>query len=279
MVTAYLQPKTLDEALRAVARGARPVGGATALYAGKPRLDCELVDLADAGLSTIDLEPGRIVLGATTTLATIGDCETLPGMEGALLRRASRGPGALPLRNAITLGGNIAQVAFWADMPVVLLALDAQIEVGRAGEPSKLVDLAECFKPGKKAWEGGLITKVVVPTRRSVCGFGYERFSRTKNDYAFATLCVTLERAGRVAHGVRVVVGAMQPRPFRVPEIEAMVEGKGLDHALFEAAGKKLSEVVQVAPNFRASESYRRELAGVLCKRALESAFAWAMRE
>ncbi|HEY3448254.1 MAG TPA: FAD binding domain-containing protein [Myxococcales bacterium] len=279
MITAYRQPKTLDEALGLIARGARPVGGATSLYAGKSRVEGELVDLADLGLSSIAIEKGGIVLGATCTLATIAEAESLPGMEGALLRRAARVPGTRPLRNVITLGGNIAQVAFWADMPVVLLALDAQVEVSRAGEPSQRVELGECFAPGKKAWDAGLITKVVVPTRQAICGFGYERFTRTKNDYSFATLCVTLRREGEVAKDVHVVVGALQPRPFRVAEAEQMVEGKGLDLALFEAVGRKLSEVVKVAPNLHASADYRRELAGVLCKRALQSAFTWAMRE
>jgi carbon-monoxide dehydrogenase medium subunit len=278
MITAYRQPKTLEEALRLVAQGGRPVGGATALYAGRSRPEGELVDLADLGLSTLAVEEGRIVLGATCTLAAIGDAKGLPGMEGALLRRASRGPGARPLRNAITVGGNIAQVAYWADMPVVLLALDASVEVSRAGEPSQVLELGECFKPGRKAWEAGLITRVVVPTRRAACGFGYERFSRTANDYPVATVCVTLRREGEVARDVRVVVGALQARPFRVADAERMVEGQGLDLALFEAAGKRLSEVVPVLPNLRASAEYRRELAGVLCKRALTSAFTWAMR-
>ncbi|MGC4121088.1 MAG: FAD binding domain-containing protein [Myxococcales bacterium] len=273
MITAYRQPKTLDEALQLIAQGARPVGGATALYSSKSKPDGELVDLAQLGLSALAVEPGLIELGATCTLAAIGDAEQLPGAEGALLRLGSRGPASRPLRNAITLGGNIAQAAYWADMPVVLLALDAQVEIGRAGEPSQRIPLAECFAPGKKAWERGLITKVIVPRREANRGFGYERFSRTKNEYSFATLCVTLDRDGGVARNVRVVVGALQARPFRVAEVEAMVEGKVLDVALCEAAGRMLAETAKVAPNPRASADYRRELAGVLCKRALLAAF------
>jgi len=279
MTTAYHQPKQLDQALKLVAKGALPVGGATALFSGKSRPEGELVDLGGLGLSTLSIEGGRIAFGATCTLATISDAEAMPGMEGALLRRAARAVGSRPLRNAITVGGNLAHVAFWADMPVVLLALDAQVEIALAGVPSQMHDLGECFKPGKKAWEGGLITRVVVPTRQEICGFGYERFSRTANDYSFATLCVTLKREARFAKDVHVVVGALQPRPFRVPEVEKMIEGQTFDLRLIEAAGKQLSEVVPVAPNFRASADYRRELAGVLCKRALQSAFTWAMRE
>lgn len=280
MSTAYHQPKQLTQALKLIARGAHPVAGATALFSGKGRPDGELVDVTGLGLSTLAVEAGRVVFGATCTLATISDAESLPGMEGALLRRAARAVGSRPLRNAITLGGNVAHVAFWSDMPVVLLALDAKIEISRAGEEaSQVVDLKDCYASGRKAWEGGLITRVFVPLRSGICGFGYERFARTANDYPFATLCVTFERAGGLAKDVRVVVGALQPRAFRVPEAEALLEGKGFDPGLLEQVGQKVSEVVQVAPNFRASADYRRELAGVLAKRAAQSAFTWAMRE
>jgi aerobic carbon-monoxide dehydrogenase medium subunit len=276
MSSTYHQPTRLEEALRLVAKGAQPVAGATALFTGKGRPEGDLVDITRLGMGTLAVEKTRISLGATCTLAQIGDAE-LPGMEGALLRRAVRAVGSRPLRNVITVGGNIAHLAFWADLPVALLALDAQAEVQKAGEAARLVDFAECMK--QKPWDGGLITRVVVPLRAGTLGFGHERFSRTANDYAFATVCATLKRDGGVAREVRVVVGALQPRAFRVAEVEAMVEGKGFDLSLLEEAGRKLSLAVSVAPNFRASAEYRRELAGVLSKRALQSAFTWAMRE
>ena len=277
MSSTYHQPTRLDEALRLVAKGAQPVAGATALFTGKGRPEGDLVDITRLGMGNLSVEKARISLGATCTLSQVGDAAELPGMEGALLRRAARAVGSRPLRNVITVGGNIAHVAFWADLPVAFLALDAQVEMQKAGEPARLVDFAECLKA--KPWDGGLITRVVVPVRAGTLGFGHERFSRTANDYPFATLCVTLKRDGGVAREVRVVVGALQPRAFRVAEVEAMVEGKGFDLGLLEKAGKKLSETVAVAPNFRASAEYRRELAGVLAKRALQSAFTWAMRE
>jgi carbon-monoxide dehydrogenase medium subunit len=280
MTAAYHQPTRLEEALRLVSMGAQPVAGATGLFSGKGRPDGELVDVTRLGLGTFKIEKGAIHLGATCTLAQISDAAELPGMEGALLRRAARAVGSRPLRNSITLGGNIVHVAFWADMPPVLLALDARIKVQRAGDSvSTVVSFADCLKPGKHPWEGGLITEVSVPLRQGVCGFGHERFSRTANDYSFATVCAVLTRDGGVARSVRVVVGALQPRAFRVPEVEAMVEGKAFDVGLLEQAGKKLSSAVQVGPSFRASAEYRRELAGTLARRALQSAFTWAMRE
>lgn len=274
MTTAYHLPTRLEEALQLVARGAKPVAGATALFSGKGPPSGELVDITRLGLGDWAVEPARIILGATVTLSRISDASELPGMEGELLRHAARAPGSRLLRNAITLGGNIAHVAFWADMPVALLALDARIEVQRAGEPPRELGFGECLQPGKRPWEGGLLTRVLVPRRPGDWGFGHERLSRTASDYPFATACATLRRDGEVAREVQIVVGALQPRPFRVPEVEAMLEGQSLQSALLERAGAKLSEIAPAAPSSCASADYRRELAGVLARRALETAFA-----
>lgn len=280
MIQTYLQPERLDEALERVARGALPVAGATALYATKrkDKLDGELVDLTRLGLGEISIEPGRVLLGATARFADVVKAP-IPGMEGALLRRVCRAAGPVPLRNAITLGGNLAHIAYWADTPVALLALDAGVEVQRHGEPARTVSIADCLKSGTPPWEGGLITRFVVPLREGSWGFGHERFSRTVNDYAFATACAVLERDGHVARSVRVVLGALQPRPFRVPEAEALVEGQAVTPELLAQVSQVVREKAGVASNFRASPDYRRALAGTLVARALQTAFTWAMRE
>jgi len=277
MTAVYHQPTRLEEALSLVAQGAVPVAGATGLYSAKTRPQGAMVDLAGLGLETIAVEAGRIALGATVTLSQIADSE-LPGMEGALLRRGARSVASRPMRNVVTVGGNLAHLAFWADMPVVLLALDAVVETRHAGQAAILKPLADCFKGGVP-WEGGLITRVMVPLRQGAQGFGHERFSRTANDYSLATACATLRRDGAVARDVRLVIGALQPRPFRLPDVEKMAEGQALEAALLARIETAVRERVQVAPNFRASPEYRRELAGTLARRALLDAFSWAMRE
>lgn len=277
MIRTYLQPQRLDEALGLVAKGAVPVAGATGLFSGKPRLEGDLVDISRLGLNAISVEPGRVVLGATATLSQVLETP-IPGMEGALLRRVAGSVASRQMRNAITLGGNLAHVAYWADFPVALLALEANVEVQRAGEPPVIVSIRDCLA-GKRPWEDGLITRFIIPLRDGICGFGHERFSRTVNDYSLATACATLKRDGQVARSVTLVLGALQARPFRVPQAEQLLEGQAFTSELLDKAARAVRESVQVAPNFRASADYRRELAGTLARRALHTAFSWAMRE
>jgi CO/xanthine dehydrogenase FAD-binding subunit len=279
MTTAYHQPVQLEEALRLVARGATPIAGATALFSARSLPEGELVDVTRCGLGEIRVEEERLVIGATATLSRIGEASDLPGMEGALLRRAARAAGSRPMRNMITLGGNLAHSAFWADMPPALLALDAEVEVQRAGEPARLVSIEDCLRPGKRPWEGGLITAIAVPLAGGIGAWGYERFSRTANDYALATACVALRREKKVTRSVRVVLGALQNRPYRLSEAEQIFEGKAFGSLMLEQAAAAVRERAQVAPNFRASEAYRRDLTGTLVRRAVDTALSWALRE
>jgi CO/xanthine dehydrogenase FAD-binding subunit len=279
MTTAYHQPTRLEEALKLVAKGATPVAGATGLYSARSLPEGELVDLGRLGLSGITLENERVWIGATTTLTQIGDAKQIPGMEGALLRRAARAVGSRPMRNMITLGGNLAHSAYWEDLPPVLLALQASVEVQRAGEPAQLVSMADALKPGKRPWEDGLITRFAIPLTQGIWSFGYERLARTANDYSLCTAVTVLRRDGQLVRDVRLVLGALQIRPYRVSEAEKVLEGKAFAPLLLDEAAAKVREVAQVAPNFRASPDYRRELAGTLSRRTIETAFNWAMRE
>lgn len=279
MIAAYHQPEALDLALDHIAKGATPIAGATGLYTGRAKRDLHLVDVTRLGLDKIEVAEDAVTMGATVTLGQLARADEIPGMAGAVLRKAARGVASTPLRNAITLGGNVAHLVYWADMPVVLLALDAIVEVQRAGNVASQRAIGDCLREGKKAWEHGLITWIRVPLAQGTLGFGYERFTRTSSDYAFASACVTMRRDGDKASDVRVALGAVQSRPSRVPEVEAMIEGKAVDTQLRQAVEQKVREVVQVAPNFRVPAAYRRELSAVLTGRAVDMAWTWASRE
>jgi carbon-monoxide dehydrogenase medium subunit len=213
------------------------------------------------------------------TLSRLVAASEMPGMPGALLRRGARAVASHQLRNVITVGGNIAHLAYWADLPVVLLALDAELEVRRQGEAPARVPLADALAPGRHAWQGGLITRVLVPLRPGVFSFGHERFARTAADYSLATVCVTFRLEGGSATEVRLVAGAVQNRPLRVAAAEAALEGARLASDRIEQAASALATSVPIAPNFRASPEYRRKLLAALARRAIGTAAHWSARE
>lgn len=276
MIRAYHQPTAVDDALALVKRGAIPVAGATGLYSGRSRRDAELVDVTGLGLGALDIQDDRIDVGATVSLQRLGLAKELPGMEGALLRRCARIVASRPLRNMITVAGNVAHMVYWADLPVVLLALDASVEVRTSGAPARLVPMADAMKSGKHPWDGGLITKIVVPRRAGTFSFGYERLTRTATDYSLSTVCATVRVDGPVVRDVRFVAGAVTARPTRMAGVEDVLEGQALDDSTIAKAMGVLGKELAVAPNYRAPTEYRRDLTLVLGRRALENARAWA---
>ncbi|MDR0966852.1 MAG: FAD binding domain-containing protein [Myxococcales bacterium] len=277
MIRAYHQPQRLDDALALLQQGGQAIAGATGLYSNRKKLDAELVDITGIGLSTIDVTVDAIRLGATVSLSQLIGAQ-LPGSEGAFLAHVARHITAAPMRNAITLGGNIAHPVFWADMPVAFLALDAELEIGHAGAAPKKIALGEAIK-GQVPWSnGGLITHISVPLKKGQA-LGYERLSRTKNDYAYATAAAAMTLESGKAKDVRVVFGAIQPRAFRATDIEAVLEGKALTPELIAEAVDKAAAHLPIAPNFRASVDYRRQVACTLARRAIAQAFASAGQE
>jgi len=275
MIRAYHTPENIEEALALVARGAVPVGGATALFTARASRDIELVDVTRLGLDKIHVEAGRIVIGSGVTLTQIGRASELPGMPGALLRKSVRTAASEPLRNMITVGGNIVSANYWADLPPVLLALEAELEIRKQGEAARTVPYAACLEPGRHPWDGGLVTSVSIPVPQTRQLFGYERFVRTVTDYALVTACVTATRVGETMKDVRVVFGAIQTRPFRATAAEAALEGKAFGQAEIDTAIAALGEL-PIAPNYRAPADYRRKVAGVLARRAMQTAAGWA---
>lgn len=280
MIRAYHQPEELDAALKLIADGATPVAGATALYTARSKRNNDLVDVTRLGLNKIEVEPKRLLLAAGVTLSQIVEAENIPGMEGAILRKVARAVASRPLRNMITVGGNIAHLVYWADLPVALLALDASVEVQKAGATTRIIPIAECLEPGKHPFAGGLITRVIVPLRDGICGFGYERFHRTEGEYSLGTVCTTLKIGeGKKIEQARIVVGAVQNRPIRITDAENLLNGSTADADCVESILGRVLAATNFAPNYRASLEYRRSLLSALTRRSITTAYTWATRE
>jgi xanthine dehydrogenase small subunit len=263
----------VEDALALLAQGAVAVGGATALYTARSSRDIELVDVTRLGLHQITIAQDQVILGAGVTLSRLGAATEIPGMPGALLRKAARAVASEPLRNMITVAGNVAGLNYWADLPPVLLALDAQIEIRK--HTSFMLPIAACMEAGKHPWDGGMIASIAIPLTKATQVFGYERFVRTVTDYSLVTACATMTRDGNQMRNVHLVIGAVQARPQRAARAEALLEGNAFDATAVDAAVATLAEIA-IAPNFRASSGYRRQLVGVLARRALMTAYAWA---
>lgn len=285
----FAYPETVDEAVAILGRSspkAIPVGGATALLSDGARAAELLVDVTRCGLDQIEVEADAVHIGAAVRMADLTASALPTTPEMAMLVTAAQGIGSEPLRHAITLGGNLMHLCAWADMPVVLLALDGILHVRQAERGAFDVGIDEIVEthPRRLLPEGSLITGVTVPLGRREAGAAarrgtaYHRFRATTTENPLITVGVLLEvKAGRCSDA-RVVVGAVIPRPRRARAAESTLVGTALDDETIARAAEKVGEDVACAPNFRMAQEVRARILDVMARRAIAEAAEGASR-
>jgi carbon-monoxide dehydrogenase medium subunit len=271
----YLAPTTVDEAiaLKAVPGTAWLMGGTDLLpqmRAGRKAPE-RLVDLKRIpGLHEIhEVADGGLSIGAAVPLA---DIEVHPGVldRFPLLAECAKTVGAWPLRQRATLGGNLCNASPAADTAVALLALEAEVKVAStAGRRS--IPMREFFLgPGQAAINPDeLVTEIVLPGASAGFRGSYLRLSRRKG-MDLATVGVLVGKSnGTLPARWRVALAAVAPTPLRLRAVEELLEAKGA------AVAGEAAEVARVAcrpiTDLRGSAEYRREMVGVLVRRAVES--------
>ncbi len=275
-VEAFAYPSTVKEAVNLLgdsARRAVPVGGGTALAQGSRRGASLLVDITRCGLDAIEVRDAQIELGAALSCAELCRQE-LPGATGVLLRETAAGIATQPLRNAITLGGNLVHLASWADFPVALLALDARVQIEHLERGPYTLSMAELVAehPTRVLPHGALVTGVSVPRLPAPAGATYRRFRTSTVDYALVSVAAVVELDGKRCRRAAVAVGAVGPRPVRAPAAEQLLSGATPGaKKLAEAAAAAAAEIT-VVPNFRMPAELRQRILEVEIRRALEEA-------
>lgn len=282
----YRAPATLDEVfalLREYGDDARVVAGGTALVTMmRQRLvlpGC-LVSLRDvAGLARIETAHGAIRLGA---LVTHRDAEVSPLVKERLpvLAETFRRVATVRIRHMATVGGSIAHADPNQDPPVTLMALDASVEIRRAGGEREL-PLSAFFRDYYETVlePGELVTAVTVPPLRAASGAAFVKFlPRSADDYATVAVAatVTLEADGERCREARIALGSVASTPLRARAAEALLPGGRLDERLLRAVGEAAKSEVNPLTDHRGSAAYKREMTAVMVGRALTQAWETA---
>lgn len=281
----YAAPRSLAEALDVLADGAATcVAGGTDLWVQKDEpgraVGRRLVNIMRVPeLRGIEEKSGRIRLGALATMTQVLENEDLAKMA-PVLRVAADKFASVQIRNAATVGGNIANASPAADFVIPLLCLDAEVTLAslkKGKVATRKVPINEIFTgPGKTVIAPEeLITGVefAVPKK----GF-HAGFAKTGPRPALEIALVSLGFAAYFDKGtmrdVRLALGAVAPTPFRARKTEAVLEGKTIDDGLIEAAVDTLDAEIAPIDDHRGSAWYRRRLARAYLMQELEHAAA-----
>ncbi|MEV0124106.1 FAD binding domain-containing protein [Streptomyces sp. NPDC050703] len=216
-------PATLDEAVAALTAmpAAVPVAGGTDLMAAVN--SGQLRPAALVGLGRISeirgwqYQDGHALLGAGLTHARMGRPDFAALIPA--LAAAARAAGPPQIRNAGTLGGNIASAAPTGDALPVLAALEAVLIVAGPGGVRREIPVSHLLAGMEMLRPGELIGFVRVPLLHAPQVF-LKATGRTGPGRATASVALVLDPARR---GVRCAVGAIAPMPLRPLEAEEWV--------------------------------------------------------
>lgn len=276
----YVDAVSLEKAVRALADGdGTPVAGGTDLWiqkdVGKRAFGPRLVNIRRvAGLGGIAESGGRIRIGALATMTEILESPLLGRVAPVLPATADRFA-SVQIRNAATVGGNVANASPAADMVLPLLCLDAEVELASwQGERvvTRRLPLAAFFVAPRRtrAAPGEIITAVYFD--RPAAGFhaAFQKSGpRPALEIARVALCIAGRREGRRLSAVRLAVGAVAPTPMRCPRTEAAIEGAALDSVAIARALESLGHEIAPIDDVRGSAWYRRHLAATFLEEEL----------
>ena len=222
-------------------------------------------------LDYIREEDGHLKIGALSRDRTL---ETSPLVQEKcpFLVKASSLVGHLQIRNRSTIGGASAQADPAGEIIAALKGLDATYVIrNKEGERTEnaedffLTYLTTTLDPTE------MITEVQVPVQPPESRFAFEEVARRHGDFAICGVGVNvlLDGAGKVEKASICMCGA-GPSPLRAPEAEEMLTGEKPSETLIRAVGERAAKEADPDEDVHATIEYRRELVGVLTRRALE---------
>ena len=270
--------QTLDEALTALASGARPIAGGTDLVVGarhgKTSLPASLVavDRLDE-LDSIESTDEGMRIGAVVTHSRLMLDSTIVGDYTALADAAAL-VGSPSTRNVGTIGGNVMNASPAMDTGAPLVVLGAVVRL-QSARGSRMVELPDLWTgPGMTtAASDELCVAIDLPSRAGLSGSAYVRLEyRRAMEIAVvgAAASVTLAEDGTIATG-SVALSAVAPTIIEVTDASSTMAGHEPEIAA-TAIAAVASEAAAPISDLRASEAYRRHTVGVMAARAVRAA-------
>jgi aerobic carbon-monoxide dehydrogenase medium subunit len=259
----YFAARSTAEALALLAEhgedGKLLAGGHSLLPMMKLRLAMPTV-LIDIGrldeLAGVSQADGELMIGATTRHADLA-ASGLVQAQAPLLAYAAAQVGDPQIRHRGTIGGSLSHADPAADLPMALVALGGSVELqGPGGTRTVNADdfFVGFFETAMQPDE--MLIAVRVPVRPGV-PWGYQKFVRRSNDWAIV---------GVAAVDGRIALASMGPTPLRATAAEEALAGGASPAEAAECA----ADGTAPAEDMHADREYRRHLAKVLARRALE---------
>jgi carbon-monoxide dehydrogenase medium subunit len=231
-----------------------------------------LIDLGRlTGLKHVRDEGDTIAIGAMTRHCDVERDSALQEHCGLLAFTAGV-VGDPQVRHRGTIGGSIAHGDPASDLPSTLLALDAEL-VARGPGGERTIPAGEFFQDYLQTAldPGEVLTEIRVP-KLAGAGWSYQKFNHRAQDWATVGVAAVVEKSNGTIGSARIALTNMGSTPLRASAAEGALSGASVDG--ITEASEAADEGTSPASDIAASAEYRRHLARVLTRRAVEEALS-----
>jgi len=275
----HLLPTSLDEALAMLAEhapDARPLAGGQSLVPmmnfrlARPTVLVDLNKIPE--LAYIRDAGDHLAIGAMTRERAIENSD-LVRAASPLLHDATLNIAHLPIRSRGTIGGSISNADPAAEYPATVLALDATL-VARSVRGAREIP-ASAFFDGVMTTTlepDEILAEIRVPKAPPGSGGAFVEIARRHGDFALAGVAAQIKLDGEAVTDIRLAACGVGPGPIRLTAAEDILRAGSLTDATLAEAGRAAAEAADPDGDVHATAAYRRKLAGVMTRRAVEKA-------
>jgi carbon-monoxide dehydrogenase medium subunit len=178
------------------------------------------------------------------------------------------------IRNRGTIGGSLAHADPAAELPAVALILGAEL-VLRSAHGERVVQAKDFFlgymttaiEPNE------FLTEIRIPALQPRTGWAIEEVARRRGDFAMVGAAVMVKLNGNNAcEDARIALFGVGEKPERMERAEQLLRGKEVREIQLAAVAQAVADDLHPLSDVHASAEYRKDVGGVLTRRALENA-------
>jgi len=275
----YVRPKSVDEAVAALTAGGEDskviTGGQSMLPLLRLRLaapsilvDCARID----EMKGVKDNGDSVTIGAATTHWDVLHNDIVK-THVKLLADATATVADPQVRHRGTFGGALAHGDPAGDLPAVVLALDATMEI--AGAKGRRQVAAKDFFVDYFTTAVGpdeILVSITIPKLGKGWGTCYEKFNRTASGWAVVGVAAAVKVEGGKITDARIGLTNCAAVPVRASSVESALKGASISAAEIEAASQSAAEGTRATSDLAADKEYREHLMRVVTARAVRCA-------
>ena len=276
----YHSPETLEESLQLLGEygeNARPIAGGTAVVTLMKQnliFADHLVSLGKLSeLQTITEHNGDLIIGALVTHRQVETNLTVRKNSPLITEVFNRGA-TIRSRNIATVGGSLAHADPAQDPPPALIVSNAYVTLTSLTGTRQL-PVEELFLDYYQSniEPNELLTSVTIPKQPVNARSVYLKFlPKTQDDYAAVSVAALGQMKEGQCEDIKLALGSAGPTPVRATTVESELKGKSITPKLLKLAAESVVEQIDPMDDSRGSSMYKKDMAIVFTRRALEQA-------